>query len=384
LDEVVAITNKDNTVEIELKNIENRFRSKINKIDSNDYEINRSFLRHRIGDRVTAWLPEYVQDFKAHQRFELYYGTILNISTINTFEYDVEYEVYGKKYPRSNVPETYVFKTLDMLFNVGDEVMACWPKNAQNKSCPSRYKKFPAQTIDVSPNVIYKAKYDINPYILSWLKPLLSPQDDHLIQNKANAPPNDAPSVHNHVAEVVREMWVTYPSNLIKKRLTIPPDYYSTLDYDEIDKWSTNDVLHWLRDIGLPHLRPLFKTLQINGNKLLQTFKIDDDNNNNNKNNSGAMLSKTLSSLIDKADKSNKNNDKGNDIPILNENELKQFQTLNKIDEFKLVSNLRHLQQHCIIVQNKKLNENNIKQAPFTPEQIEKYFQSLQDTDKKE
>jgi len=166
--------------------------------------------------------------------------------------------------------------------------------------------------------------------------------------------PVDGPYSNNNNVDMVREMWIQCPSNLIKQRMHVPKDYYSIVNFENIENWKIDDVLQWLKDIGLSHLRSLFQTLQVDGQKLINLFKFDSNDYNNN----SVALSKILSTLIEistttKKDKDDTDDQGKEDIAKLNETELKKSQSLNKIDEFKLISNLRRIQQHNIAQKEK-------------------------------
>ena len=159
--------------------------------------------RHRLGDRVTAYIPEKVMQKENDSRFEVYNGTVSFVYG-NSLSYDVVYEDIEDY--RKNVRETYVFKEPELLFKMGERVMACYPKNAQNKNCAERYKKFPATVISVNSDATYRIQYDVNPYFLYLLKPQKSadrsfaPQSDRCIENW------------------VREMWITPPAPFMMEK----------------------------------------------------------------------------------------------------------------------------------------------------------------------
>ena len=90
---------------------------------------------------------------------------------------------------------------VEPLFEIGDQVMSCYPPNAQNKNCPDRYKKFPGVIEMIHPDCIYTVRFDTSPFVLEMLRP---------DESKRSFAPTPEQPIHDRV----REMWITKPAGV--------------------------------------------------------------------------------------------------------------------------------------------------------------------------
>lgn len=151
--------------------------------------------------------------------------------------------------------------------------MACWPRNAQNKNCPHRYKRFPAEIIDINNDATYRLRYNVSPYLLSLLRPQTYPEDYQPDDKKQGA---YAPTPEHPFAESVREMWIQYPADFVMKELSATEEavgtpFYMTYEPKLVGSWDNTKVLQWLVDIGVnERTQDLFKNKVVEGRMLLQ------------------------------------------------------------------------------------------------------------------
>ncbi len=176
-------------------------------IESSTHEIHLSNHRHRLEEKVCSYFPDWVKDIKNNNRFELGRATIVNIDPLS-LSYSVDFDDFTNEFGE-NVSESYVFNRPNNLFEPGQRVMACWPRFAQNKNCPERYKKFPATIVKLNPDATYHIRYDTSPYMMSLLRS---------VQPKGSKEPAlEGPTPQKNEAETVREMWVAPPAKFVLK-----------------------------------------------------------------------------------------------------------------------------------------------------------------------
>lgn len=248
---------------------------KIEEQSINNSQFNLFHSQHifKIGEHVSCYKSENVSN--VNNRFEIYTAKVIGVHS-HSLNYIIE---YSDKEIRT-VPQMFVFKACKLLFKVGEDVMACWPRNAQNKNCLHRYKKFPAVVIGINNNGTYKLKFDINRYLQSLLRPHLYPDDyDQKSEEYKKRESAYCPNTNAYSAENVREMWITHASPFVlneysKVREMIGESYISSqLKYDMVYAWSQKDIILWLDNIGLgcTKLKTFIETskVRLNGDRLL-------------------------------------------------------------------------------------------------------------------
>ena len=315
-----------------------------------------------------------------NSRLETNYATVIGCHT-ESLSYIIRYQPTtrkGKGQIDLSMPETCVFNPPKLLFHINQRVMACWTRNAQNKNCIHRYKKFPGRIVGINNDATYMVRFDTNPYLLSLLRPELYP-NDYNEKTKQNL--NDAaPTVENDTAGTVREMWITEPSKFIVKQLTEiekkigVPMYNDEMQYDMCQDWDNRMVLKYIESLGLfgkkdneinNDLKSIIRkskmtgkqlyTLALEINAMNETNENDNDNkkngNSNGKNTSGGSNGKfSTNDLVvfcqkvydenvkpDGNDDNNDGNDeKSEDIIIT---EFDNF-SMSKLDFLNFTSNL--------------------------------------------
>eukprot|EP01083_Nonionella_stella_P004632 13450_1 len=159
-------------------------------------------------------------------------------------------------------------------------MMACWPRNAQNKNCPHRYKRFPAEVIEQNTDSTYKLRYKVSPYLgTPLLRPQTFPEDYDVLADDTNKNGSRyAPTPDQCFAESVREMWVQYPAQFVVDEIeqleeSLGPPFYVKYRAELCANWSNKKVMEWLHDIGLGEHKTLVRLVELNksnGKHLLQ------------------------------------------------------------------------------------------------------------------
>eukprot|EP00486_Rosalina_sp_Unknown_P015291 CAMPEP_0201586366 /NCGR_PEP_ID=MMETSP0190_2-20130828/132009_1 /ASSEMBLY_ACC=CAM_ASM_000263 /TAXON_ID=37353 /ORGANISM="Rosalina sp." /LENGTH=266 /DNA_ID=CAMNT_0048034233 /DNA_START=1442 /DNA_END=2239 /DNA_ORIENTATION=+ len=233
--------------------------------------------------------------------------------------------------------------------------MACWPRNAQNKNCPHRYKRFPAEVVDINNDSTYRLRYQVSPFLLSLLRPQVFPDDYHQTEdNKKQAA--YAPTADNCFAENVREMWVQYPADFVVKniqqvenKLGLP--FYTTYQPEYCEGWENKECIAWINDIGIgTKLAKLFELNKIDGKGLLN-IKAENEKE----------LNIEMNKLLKVTDGDNKTESTELNNDDENENEddgIVDKIGLNRIELKNLFANIKHLKQ-----QNEMMQQQFIGQA---------------------
>jgi len=316
-------------------------------LSSSDYTIYKTRHRFRIGQDVSAYFPENLKDSEYHNRFHLLKAKVMAVNA-SSLSYTLHYT--EEQTTRRDMSERYVYNPPKLLFKVGDKVMSCWPRNAQNKNCPHRYKRFPAQVIGINNDATYRLHFDTSSYLLSLLRPTTYPEDYHPSEdNKKQAA--YAPTVDHPVAEAVREMWVQYPAQFKVQEVTrmeqkIGTPFYMQFNAAFVESWNNQHVVQWLSDIGFEEKGYLSTLCVLNAVDGAALLKLKAENEKD--------LAQELSALLVKRSEENEN-----------EQELK----LNRVELRNLLSNIRYLQE-----QNKAMKQN---QSPYDNAKVQQLWANL-------
>merc|ERR1719242_2441283 len=241
---------------------------------SSDVTIFKSRYRFRIGQMVSAYYTDNLKSSQHHVKYQIYKAKIIGVNA-KRLSYVLQYtDNQSPSVIKMDVSEQYVYKLPKMLYKPGEQVMACWPRNAQNKNCPHRYKRFPAEIIDINNDATYRLRYNVSPYLVSLLRPETYPEDYKPNENKKQGA--YAPSPEQPYAETVREMWIQYPADFVIKELAkaekeVGTPFYMTYNPKLVATWDNPKVLQWLCDIGInERTQDMFKSKVIEGRMLLQ------------------------------------------------------------------------------------------------------------------
>jgi len=311
-------------------------------ISSEDYNIYKTRHRFKIGEEVSAYYPENLKEAQHQIKYEIYRGKVIAVNA-NKLSYVLKYNEQGTT--RLDISEKYIYKVPKTLFKIGEDVMACWPRNAQNKNCPHRYKRFPAEVIGINNDTTYKLRYKVSPYLLSLYRPTTFPEDyQESEDNKKQSA--YAPTSDQCYAENVREMWIQYPPqfvidemNAIKKELGTP--FYMSYSAEMVESWSCNKVIEWAKDIGFGQKKYLIESLRSNEitGKMLLEVEAENDKD----------LRKELLNKLFAKNKKDKDEDKTESVELDDEND--DGLDLNRIELRNLLSNIKHLKQQHELMQ---------------------------------
>jgi len=233
----------------------------------------RSRHRFRMGQVVRAYHSDNFKSTQHHTRYQIYKAKIIGVNA-KRLSYVVKYMEEHRNKIRLDVSEQYIYTTPKLLFKPKEQVMACWPRNAQNKNCPHRYKRFPAEIMAINNDATYRLRYNVSPYLLSLLRPQTYPEDYHPEEQKKQGA--YAPSPEQPYADTVREMWIQYPAEFVLQELLTTEDkvgtpFYMTYQPKMVATWGTPQVLQWLVDIGINEkTQNLFRDKVVEGKMLLQ------------------------------------------------------------------------------------------------------------------
>merc|ERR1712087_832340 len=265
-------------------------------------------------------------------------GQVIGVSA-DKLSYLLQYTDEHLKGITREVRECYVNEPPKLLYKVGEQVMACWPRNAQNKNCPHRYKRFPAEIIGINNDATYRLRYNVSPYLLSLLRPNTYPEDYE--DNKTVA---YAPSPEQPFAEYVREMWVQYPANFVMDELMeteerIGTPLYMTYDARKVSTWDVTKVLQWLVDIGINEkTQDLFKKKVVEGSMLL---KLETKTEDECRDGLHMMLLGSHSKAVDQTNDSKTESQSAS----MEMNAADDGLALSRIEMRNLFANVKHLQQ---------------------------------------
>merc|ERR1712154_158662 len=96
-------------------------------ISSEDYNIYKTRHRFKIGEEVSAYYPENLKEAQHQIKYEIYRGKVIAVNA-NKLSYVLKYNEQGTT--RLDISEKYIYKVPKTLFKIGEDVMACWPRNA--------------------------------------------------------------------------------------------------------------------------------------------------------------------------------------------------------------------------------------------------------------
>eukprot|EP01084_Bolivina_argentea_P006592 12497_1 len=318
-------------------------------LSSNDFNIYKTRHRFRIGQEVSAYYPENLKESQYQLRYEIYRGKVIAVNA-HSLSYVLKYVDEGTT--RLSVSEQHVYKRPELLFKPGENVMSCWPRNAQNKNSPHRYKRFPAEVIERNTDSTYKLRFKVSPYLLSLLRPQTFPEDYDVPADDTNKKGSRyAPAYDQCYAENVREMWIQYPAQFVVDEIEeleerLGPPFYTQYRAELCGNWSTKKVISWLEDIGLGEHQTLVQLVQlnkINGKHLLQIESQNDKE-----------LRAELKKLFVKREEEERTNDgKTESIDFENEDGL----DLNRIELRNLWANIKHLKQQHQMYESQYKNE---------------------------
>eukprot|EP01083_Nonionella_stella_P097082 272908_1 len=126
-------------------------------ISLDEYNVLRSNTKFRIGSAVSWYdFDKQISEQQAPTSEDfanaLHYGTVIGV------EYGFYVVVGGVTTYR--IREPLVFHLPQMRFKVGDNVMALWPRNAQQRKNEYRMTRFRAQITEVNEDVTYALQYE--------------------------------------------------------------------------------------------------------------------------------------------------------------------------------------------------------------------------------
>lgn len=317
-------------------------------LSSSDYDIYRTRHRFRIGQEVSAYYIDNLQQTQYQNRFEIYKGKVIAVNP-QKLSYVIKYLEENTTKP--DVSEKYVYKLPKLLYQKHESVMACWPRNAQNKNCPHRYKRFPAEIIDINNDSTYRLRYQVSPYLLSLLRPQVFP-DDYIQKEDNKKQSAYAPTADNCFAESVREMWIQYPADFVVKEIQqvenkIGTPFYIKYISEYCEEWETQECITWVNEIGLgSKLAKLFQLNKIDGKKIIG-LKFENEKELNVEINK-LMSVKDGDNKTESAELNNDDDDDGVEDKI----------GLNRIELRNLFANIKHLK-----TQNEMMKEQFMRQA---------------------
>ena len=117
--------------------------------------------------------------------------------------------------------------------------MSCWPRNAQNKDCPVRYKLFPAQVVEANHDATYCLEFQFEATPSNYGHDLAMDPDEgkeSQLQSELQRTCYFAPSEQHHYVENVREMWIKRWSKQRKQRPEEPKPTEDELQNESVDK----------------------------------------------------------------------------------------------------------------------------------------------------
>merc|ERR1719410_866634 len=97
--------------------------------------VHRTRHRFRIGQSVRAYFTDNFNASQYQARYQIYKAQVVGV-TADKLSYLLQYTDEHLKGITREVRECYVNEPPKLLYKVGEQVMACWPRNAQNKNCP--------------------------------------------------------------------------------------------------------------------------------------------------------------------------------------------------------------------------------------------------------
>jgi len=243
-------------------------------VSASTHSVFRTAHRFKIGDEVSAYYPDNLKTTQQHHiRFQIYRARVIGVNA-HRLSYVLRYsDEHCQNITKLDVSEQYVYALPELLYEPGEQVMACWPRNAQNKNCPHRYKRFPADIVGVNNDATYRLRYHVSPYLVSLLRPQRFPEEYHPENSKKQAA--YCPSPEHPFADTVREMWIQYPAHFVVSELEATEErvgtpFYMTYDPQTVAKWDSGRVAQWLCDIGVnEQTQGLFAKQKVKGPALL-------------------------------------------------------------------------------------------------------------------
>jgi len=227
--------------------------------------LRRTRHRFRVRDRVCAYSAENERVLEAQgapfrDRFRMHRATVIAVHA-DRLAYALEYD--EGHCTECVVPEEFVYEVPELRFKKGERVMSCWPRNAQNKNCPIRYKLFPATVVEVNHDATYCLEFQFEAEPRDEHEFDMDPDEEkeHQQQHVAEQQRTGAfaPTEEHCYVEHVREMWIKARPKQVRA------------------SWDAHDVADWAREIGLTqHMRRLFELNGVDGAALLRLAVSDE------------------------------------------------------------------------------------------------------------
>jgi hypothetical protein len=219
-----------------------------------DVELFKSNHKHRLCQRIATFFPEQAIKESHENRFELARGTVISVNPFS-LSYVLRLDDYSEEY-RRDVSERHVFNAPKLECAIGENVMACWPRNAQNKNCGERYRRYPARVIGINPDTTYQVQY-------------------HVPASMCNPTMPGGPRQGTTVAKYVREMWLSPMIDTpIMFELPRPlcTNFFQQHMSHTASTWSPSVLSAWMRTLCLDRLLPMIEIPAITGKTLLTVY----------------------------------------------------------------------------------------------------------------
>lgn len=229
------------------------------RLTTSQCAIRRTRHRFRVGDVVSAYSAENERALEAQgvpfrDRYRMHRATVIAVHA-DRLAYALEYD--EGHCTECAVPEEFVYAAPALRFKKGESVMSCWPRNAQNKNCPIRYKLFPAQVVEVNHDATYCLEFQFDGGRANSRRDV---DDEEEKESQSQQPMTEmqrmgafAPTAQHCYVENVREMWMKRRPKRVRA------------------SWDTREVVAWGKEIGLGRqMRRLLDWNGVDGASLLR------------------------------------------------------------------------------------------------------------------